>query len=69
MTNRILLHLYGSHQACNNAYILLENQPQIKRIDIQDDTKTLFIFPNKQLTEKTLIPLLYESGISGFRIE
>lgn len=69
MATLITLRLYGAHQARNDAYALLENLPQIKKINKQDDAKTISLCLNKQLTEKTLIPLLHKSGISGFSIE
>ena len=64
-----LLILYGSHAAKGAARIILENQPNVRRIDIlKKPHGSLRLIMNPQIDEISLIPLLASSGISGFRL-
>jgi len=60
------LVLYGGFEQRRNAQLLLENLPQVKRIDT--DSSTLRIVCSESCNENSLIPLLRTSGISGFRL-
>lgn len=62
------LTLFGPPAAREMAKLLLENQPQIRRIDASSDVGVLRLFLCAQLEENSLIPLLAQSGISGFRL-
>jgi len=63
-----LITLYGSSASQKAAILMLENLPQIKRIDATGQPGILRLMTDSSLNEKTLIPLLAESGISGFRV-
>ena len=60
--------LYGTKSSRESARVLLENQPQIRRIDSLSDMRILRLITNTQIDEISLIPLLSASGISGFRL-
>lgn len=60
--------LYGTKSSRESAKVLLENQPQIRRIDSLRDMRILRLITNSQIDEISLIPLLSASGISGFRL-
>lgn len=62
------LVLYGPQSARESARILLENQPQIRRVDFASDQRALRLVTTSPLHEISLIPLLAASGISGFRL-
>lgn len=61
------LCLFGTSEACENARLLMENLPQIKRIDVSDGSRQLLLLLHEPVSEKMLIPFLAKSGISGFR--
>ena len=63
------LRLFGSAAAKKKAKLILENQPQIKRIDSCPDPDTLKLLFDSPQNEKSLLPLLADCGISGFRLE
>lgn len=60
------IELYGAPAACEEARFLLENLPEIKRIDTRLGSKAITLFLNEPLLETILIPLLAGSGINGF---
>jgi len=60
--------LFGSQSSREAARTLLENQPQIRRIDSSPDIRTMRLITSAQIEENSLIPLLAASGISGFRL-
>ena len=58
------LRLYGSAAACRHARALLENLPEVHRIDGNGaQLRLLLITP---LSEGQYLSLLEKSGISGF---
>ena len=61
--------LYGSPASQKQAILLLENLPQIRRIDAVNASGALRLMTDSVIGEKSLIPLFAESGISGFRLE
>ncbi|MDO5299036.1 MAG: hypothetical protein Q4F18_06370 [Clostridia bacterium] len=62
------LLLYGTPASREMAKLLLENQPQVRRVDAAADLSELKLLLTSALTESELIPLLAGSGISGFRL-
>ena len=60
------LLLYGTPAARENARLLIENLPQVHRVDAAQEGAALRLLSAGPLTEEELIPLLGESGISGF---
>lgn len=60
--------LYGTPASREMAKILLENQPQIRRVDASGDLGEIKLLLSQSVTEGELIELLAKSGISGFRI-
>jgi len=60
--------LFGSQSARDAARSLLENQPQIRRVDSSGDMRTLRLIITSPIEEISLISLLSASGISGFRL-
>jgi len=60
------LYLYGSANSIKSAHALLENLPHVRKIDPICGNKAIILFLHMPLSEKTLIPLLASSGISGF---
>lgn len=59
--------LYGNQNACDKAQALLENLPEVKRADKISHNEIRLLL-HDPLHEKSLIPLLADSGISGFRL-
>lgn len=62
------LLLYGTPASREMAKLLLENQPQVRRVDAAPDLSELKLLLNSPLSEGELIPLLAQSGICGFRL-
>ena len=62
------IELYGSLESRIMAKTLLENLPHIRRIDTYSDQRILRLLADEPEKEKSLIPLLAQSGISGFRL-
>lgn len=60
--------LYGSASSREQAKLLLENLPQVKRMDVSADMAEVRLILRSPLRENSLIPLLAQSGISGFRL-
>lgn len=69
MTECKTLRLFGTAAAKKQAMLILENQPQIKRIDICSNPDILKLFFEAPLNETNLVPLLADCGISGIRLE
>ena len=68
MTFCTLLTLYGQTDALERARGLLENLPHVKRLSCTADLSHMKLVSSGPLDESSLIPLLAESGISGFRL-
>lgn len=62
------LMIFGTQSAREQAKILLENQPDIKRIDPSADLKEIRLFCPEGYTECELVALLARSGIDAFRL-
>ena len=62
------LYLYGAPAARELAKLLLENLPQLRRIDACADLSEIKMLTASPIDEMSLIPLLAQSGISGFRL-
>lgn len=60
--------LYGPMASREHAKILLENQPQIKRITASPDFSRMNLLLNDKLSEGELLALLSQSGVSGFQL-
>jgi len=67
MTNHKTLILYGEPSARELAKTILENEPAVQSITLSQDSK-LRLLLDSAITEISLIPLLQQSGISGFRL-
>lgn len=61
------IQLFGASESCENARLLLENHPLIKRIDTASLPRTWTLIIHENISDMQLIPLLKESGINGFR--
>ena len=61
------LALYGACSARKQAQALLENRPEVKRLDACADASEVRLILSEPLSESELLPLLASSGISGFR--
>jgi len=59
--------LYGKAASCEEAKRLLEKLPQMERIE-ERSPASFYLFSSSVIDEKSLIPLLAQSGISGFRL-
>ena len=68
MTFCAFLTLYGQPSTLVKAKGILENLPQVKRIDCSADLSQIKLISTEPLHENSLIPLLAQSGISGFRL-
>lgn len=68
MTFCTVLTLYGPPSALERARGLLENLPQVKRLSCTDDPSQVRLISSDPLHENSLIPLLAQSGVSGFRL-
>ncbi|MGN1367334.1 MAG: hypothetical protein ACI4WX_00560 [Aristaeellaceae bacterium] len=68
MTFCTLLTLYGPSDALKRACGLLENLPQVKRLSCTSDLSQMKLLSSEPIDENSLIPLLAQSGISGFRL-
>ena len=68
MAQMRMLALYGPLASREHAKLLLENQPQVRRIDASAGLTQLRLFLTNPLSEDELLPLLASSGISGFRL-
>ena len=62
------LTLYGARPQRLSAQALLENCPQVRRVDVLGDGRTLRLTINGQMPEGGLLSLLRASGVSGFRM-
>ena len=62
------LYLYGAPASRELAKLLLENLPQIRRMDVSADLSEIKLLTASPIDESSLIPLLAQSGISGFRL-
>ena len=62
------LALYGACSARKQAQALLENCPQVRRVDALGDGRTLRLTMTDPLPEGELLTLLRASGVSGFRV-
>ena len=62
------LTLYGARPQRLSAQALLENCPQVRRVDVLGDGRTLRLTINGQMPEGELLSLLRASGVSGFRM-
>lgn len=60
------LQLYGTAASCEHARVLLENMPQIRRIDIRGSQLLLLL--NAPVSESEYLALLAKSGVSGFSL-
>lgn len=60
------LQLYGTAASCEQARALLENMPQIRRIDIRGSQLLLLL--NAPVPESEYLTLLAKSGVSGFSL-
>lgn len=67
MTIKTLV-LYGSASSREMARLLLENLPQVRRVDADATMSELRLLLSGPLQETSLIPLLSGSGIDGFRL-
>ena len=68
MVSSKTLTLYGAPAAIGQALVLLENEPVIRRVTpggMHGEVRLLLQAP---LPEGVLVPLLRQSGISGFRV-
>lgn len=68
MTFCTLLTLFGQTDALERAKGILENLPQVKRLSCAADLSHMKLVSSEPLDESSLIPLLAQSGISGFRL-
>ena len=59
------LLLYGSADARDRARALLENLPQVRRVDAKGGQLLLLHSP---ITEREYLTLLEKSGVSGFSL-
>lgn len=62
------LTLYGARPQRLRAQALLENCPQVRRIDMLADGRTLRLTLGAPLPEGELLALLRTSGVSGLSI-
>lgn len=62
------INLFGTLAAREHAKLLLENQPQVRRIDASAGFRSLRLFLSAPIREDELLTLLMPSGISGFAI-
>ena len=58
--------LYGAQPSRERARLLLENQPQVRRVDASAGLGRLRLFLRSPVSEDELVALLAPSGISGF---
>lgn len=68
MTFCTTLTLYGPTSALERARGLLENLPEVKRLSCSADLSRMRLISSEFLHENSLIPLLAQSGVSGFRL-
>lgn len=61
------IQFFGTAESCEKARLLLENHPQIKRIDQSGMRRTWTLLLYENISEMKLIPLLAKSGINGWR--
>ena len=69
MTMRRTVFLYGNADSCLQARLILENLPEVKQIRTAASSAEIKLLLTQPIHEKNLIPLLSQSGISGFRLE
>ena len=60
--------LYGNAAAQETARHLLEELEQVKRTDLLQSPARLRLILNAPIRETSLIPLLRQSGIQGYRL-
>ncbi len=68
MTFCLTLLLYGPADALETARGIVENMPQVRRVDCSADGMQMRLLLSERLGENSLIPLLAPSGVSGFRL-
>lgn len=68
MVNCKSLTLYGAPAAIEHALVLLENQPQVKRVSARAATGEVRLLLTGSLSESDLVTLLAHSGVSGFML-
>ena len=68
MTFCTLLTLYGPTAALERAKGMLENMPHVKCLGCSADLSQMKLISSEPIDESSLIPLLAQSGISGFRL-
>lgn len=66
MAFSLFLQLYGCAETCERARALLENLPQIRRIDGKN-TRLLLLL-SSPISEGEFLSVLRKSGISGFSL-
>ena len=62
------LTLYGTPASVGEAQALIENLPQVRRVDAGAAAGEIRLLLCGPLTERELLALLAPSGICGFRI-
>ena len=68
MTFCTVLTLFGPSESREWARSMLENLPQVKRLSCAADGSQIKLISCEPLDENSLIPLLAQSGIHGFRL-
>ena len=62
------LMLYGPLEARESTRLLLENNKNVRRVDVFPQTGSIRVLFSAPISETVLISLFKNSGISGFRI-
>lgn len=60
------LRLYGSADSRHQARALLENLPQVRRVDVKGSQLILLL--HEPISEGEYLSLLAKSGVSGFSL-
>ena len=68
MSYCVWLALYGQTEALQKAKGMLENLPKIRSMRCSADLSQMKLVSSEPLYENSLLPLLAQSGISGFRL-
>ena len=66
MAFSLFLQLYGCAETCERARALLENLPQVRRVDAKGGQLLLLL--HSPITEREYLTLLEKSGVSGFSL-
>ena len=66
---RMKISLYGSPMGREAAKILLLNQKEVIREEHSDKMGVVRLMLNTPIKETSLVPLLRQSGIHGFRLD